>query len=181
MKKLFVLATLLTLAGVAPGQMQVTGYLTSEMEPVEMDSVFLLYGSSQVWFPTPNWTANPGETTSFSFPDFPGWPAIIKYSGSVAGMPVFDSLYRPVADSWYPFLPPHEQVKIKFHGEGSGIEEPAVVFATPLLLNNLLSDPKVEVLNPAGIRVRSLPLAPGIYFYRARGTQNEVRRFVVIK
>jgi hypothetical protein len=97
----------------------------------------------------------------------------------VAGMPVSDSIYRPVNDSWYSFPPPFDLVKIKFQGQ-TGIEETPGMIAFPALLNNLLADSRIEILNASGMVVRSRPLTPGIYFFRSTEQPNIVRRFLVI-
>lgn len=178
-QKFFITIIALGLVTLTTAQWQITGYLTTETEPVVVDSVYFFYGSSGTWIPTPGWEANPGETNQFQFPEFPGWPAIIKYSGMVAGMPISDSIYRPVNDSWYSFPPPFDLVRIKFTGQ-TGIEETPGMIAFPALLNNLLADARIEILNASGMVVRSRPLTPGVYFFRSTEQPNIVRRFLVI-
>jgi hypothetical protein len=177
--KFFIVLIALGLVTLSTAQWQITGYLTTETEPVEVDSVYFFYGSTGTWIPTPGWAANPGETNQFQFPEFPGWPAIIKYSANVAGMPITDSIYRPVSDSWYSFPPPFDLVKIKFVGQ-TGIEEIPGAIAFPAMLNNLLANTGIEILNASGMVVRSRTLAPGVYFIRSKEQPNIVRRFLVI-
>uniref|UniRef100_A0A7V3PUQ7 T9SS type A sorting domain-containing protein n=1 Tax=candidate division WOR-3 bacterium TaxID=2052148 RepID=A0A7V3PUQ7_UNCW3 len=166
----------LGLAAIAFAQMNITGYLYSEMMPVEVDSVYFEYGTNQTWFTTPGWMVNPGETDTFAFPEFAGWPAIIKVQLLAGGMPVYDSLYRPLPDSWYALRPPNDQIKFKFHGE-TGVQE-----FTPLNLNtdlpgivnyvmflNLINRSQAEVVDYLGRKVSTLSLSPGVYFYRPSG------------
>lgn len=179
-EKLFIALIALGMVTLTVAQWQITGYLTTETESVEMDSVSFLYGSTENWFLTTGWEANPGETAEFRFPEFVGWPAIIKYSARAAGMPVYDSIYRPVSDSWYAFPPPQELIKIMFHGQ-TGIEESSpLLIAFPAMLTNLLADRRSVILNSSGMVVRSLPLAPGVYFCRTADQPHTMRRFLVI-
>lgn len=168
---------ILGLAGIASAQMNITGYVYPEVMPIEIDSVYFEHGAVQQWFRTPGWNANPQETTSFTFPEFAGWPAIIKMVFNAGGMPGFDSIYRPQPDSWYQLRPPNEQIHFKFHGE-LGIQEhrPAAISGIlPGIISwhqlSLLSAPNLEIVNHMGQHVNSLNLAPGIYFYRQAGTQ----------
>ncbi|MGQ9678513.1 MAG: hypothetical protein ACUVUD_04455 [bacterium] len=179
-ERLFIALIVLGMVTFTIAQWRITGYITTETEPVQVDSVSFLYGSNETWFLTPGWEANPGETTEFRFPEFAGWPAVIKYSTSVAGMPVYDSIYRPVSDSWYSFPPPQDMIKIMFHGQ-TGIEENSpMLIPGSAMLTNLLTDPRRVILNSSGMVVRSLPLAPGIYFYRSADKPHTMRRFLFI-
>jgi hypothetical protein len=185
-----VLVTLLVLglAGFASAQMTITGYLTTEMEPVQVDSTYLEYGSVQNWFPTPGWNANPNETATYTFPDFPGWPAIIQVAATVAGMPVIQRYYRPEQDTWYAFEPPFEQIKVKFHGELGIEEETTIGFPLPVsgILTNqdlyrVVNNNPVEIISAAGQICRSLPLAPGVYFCRFANSPSELKRFTIVR
>lgn len=173
------LSLILGLVTIAPAQMNITGYLYSDALPVNVDSVYFEYAATRVWFQTPGWTCNPGETASYTFPEFAGWPAIIKIVFMAAGMPGFDSLYRPASDSWYHLQPPNEMVQVMFHGE-LGIQEqkpasmsailPGVITYQQLL--NLFNNPtEIEVVNHLGQKVNPLNLRSGIYFYRNTGTR----------
>ncbi|MCX7733050.1 MAG: hypothetical protein N2248_07820 [candidate division WOR-3 bacterium] len=181
------LCLILGLAGIAPAQMNITGYVTTEAMPVEIDSVYFEFGSNRIWFTTPGWNANPGETTSFVFPEFAGWPAIIKMSFNTGGMPGYDSLYRPQSDSWYQLRPPNEQIRFMFHGE-VGIQEqkpvPVYIGMNGILgyqqLLNFVTSGELELVNHLGQRVEPVNLAPGVYFYRSAGTR-EYHRFLLVR
>ncbi len=181
------LCLILGLAGFALAQMNITGYVTTEAMPVEVDSVYFEFGTNRIWFTTPGWNANPAETTSFVFPEFAGWPAIIKMSFNLGGMPSFDSLYRPQSDSWYQLHPPNEQLRFMFHGEvGVQEEKPVTVypFLTGILsyqqLLNFVTSGELELVNHLGQRVEPVNLAPGVYFYRSAG-KREYHRLLLVR
>lgn len=179
-EKLFIALIALGMVTFTIAQWRITGYITTEMEMVQVDSVYFLYGSTETWFLTPGWEATLGETTDFRFPEFAGWPAVIKYSAFVGGMPIYDSIYRPVSDSWYSFPPPFELVKIMFHGQTGIEEESRMLIPGTAMLAHLLADRRSVILNSSGMVVRSLPLAPGVYFYRSADKPHTLRRFLVI-
>jgi hypothetical protein len=183
-KTVLTLGLIIGLAGIAPAQMNITGYLTSEAMPVEVDSVYFEYGSTRTWFLTPGWNVEPMEIDSFAFPEFAGWPAIIKVQLFAAGMPIYDSLYRPVPDSWYALRPPNEQIRFKFRGYTGIQESPRLNAGRAGVVNygmlvNLLNCPESEVVNYLGQKVSGANLSPGIYFYRTFGSPR-YQRLVLI-
>jgi len=158
------------------------------MESVEIDSV-MMSGAGNIWFPTPGWTVAPGETDSFDFPSYPIWPVAIKIAAFITGEYLVIDIIRPEQDSWYFFQPPHEQVRVKFTGY-TGIEERNSVIpdwrgATMFVNNNILNRNGLlnsgEIVNSSGQIVRSLPLAPGVYFYRPKNKLAPVCRLVLIR
>ncbi len=183
-RKMFFALLLLALVTSARAQMRITGYIFTEMEPIGVDSVYFEYGSTRQWFTTPGWNANPGETASFAFPEFEGWPAVIKIVALAAGMPLTDSIYRPTPDSWYSFPPPNDMIRYMFHGEVGIQETPTVhlpgTIATPTLIANWLKTGNIQLRNSLGQVVRSLPLTPGVYFCRHL-KDNSVQPVIVVR
>ncbi|MGQ9708649.1 MAG: hypothetical protein ACUVUR_07255, partial [bacterium] len=168
-RRILILFLVFGLAGVASAAVNIIGYLYSEeIEPVQVDSVYMLGGLTGSWFLTPGWSVNAGETDTFEFPEYPEWPSTIIVCAFIAGIPVLYSIDRPRPDSWYDFEPPFEQVRVMFH-IGSAVKEknqPLVIeptsmpvnsIATNQLLLNLTQNRQIEIINPLGQTVRTLP------------------------
>ncbi len=187
-KRVLLSLLLIGLVALATAQWNITGYLTSEMEPVQIDSA-MLSGVGNVWVPTPGWMVNPGETDSFNFPSYPSWPAAIKLAAFISGEELMIDIIRPEQDSWYEFQPPHEQIRVRFTGyvgmeEINGQNQVWTKLPT-LLTNNIISRTGMlasgEIINASGQVVRSLPLTPGVYFYRPHNNLASGHRFTLIR
>lgn len=171
--------------------MNIIGYLyTDEIEPVRVDSVYMLGGLTGAWFSTPGWTVNAGETDTFEFPDYPEWPSTFKVAAFIAGIPILYNIDRPRPDSWYSFEPPFEQVQIQFHLV-SAIEEekrpyqtvvlPHAGITTNQLLYSFIQNHQIEIITSTGQIVRNLPLAPGVYFCRLANTTAQLQKLTIIR
>lgn len=181
---------LLGLTGLA-NAVNIIGYLyTEEIEPVRVDSVYMLGGLTGICFPTPGWTVNAGETDTFEFPEYPEWPSTIDVFAFIAGMPILYNIDHPRPDSWYSFEPPFEQVQIQFHLV-SAIEEekrpyqptaiPLAGIMTNQLLCSFIQNHQIEIITPTGQIVRNLPLAPGVYFCRLANPPAPLHKLTIIR
>ncbi|MEO0049643.1 MAG: hypothetical protein ABIK42_00665 [candidate division WOR-3 bacterium] len=190
-RKVLIVVCLFGLTGLASATVNIIGYLRSEdIEPVQVDSVYMLGGLTGSWFPTPGWTVNAGETDTFEFPEYPEWPSTIKVAAFIAGIPILYTIDRPRPDSWYSFEPPFEQVQVQFHPisaieEGKRPYQNAALFP-PTIVNNqrlysFLQNHQIEIITPTGQIVRNLPLAPGIYFCRLANTTSQVQKLTIIR
>ncbi len=72
--KFFIVLIALGLVTLSTAQWQITGYLTTETEPVEVDSVYFFYGSTGTWIPTPGWAATREKPINSSSPSFRAGP-----------------------------------------------------------------------------------------------------------
>ncbi|MGQ9707371.1 MAG: hypothetical protein ACUVUR_00650, partial [bacterium] len=170
MRKLLVLlSTLVILATPASAGWAVFGVIQADTDSsLTIDSTrFFMPGGEELTYPTVGWHAEPGALDTFVFPDLPEWPGLIMSFAWIGTLPVIQPIPEPVSDSWYSFQPPFEQAKQMFHGV-LGIQElPGPVQAQPVpilpgvltnqALNNLASNRQIEIINPLGQTVRTLP------------------------
>lgn len=180
-----VFALVLTIGLLAPvsAQIVVTGYLTTQSEPVDVDSVRFEYGVSVVWFNTAGWHCDPMDTTDFTFPPFANFPATIQLAGNFMGLPFLQQLYRPVRDTWYQFDPPHDQTSAMFTAP-SAVLEPGrtspvpFLSITPAIVRDAATivtpgNGALEIFGPTGQPV--LRLAPAPSTFRWNGTAADGR------
>lgn len=194
MKRLFVLlTTLIIFAAPASAGWAVFGVIQGHPDStIIADSTrFIMPGGEEITYATSGWQTAPNAVDTFVFPDLPDWPQLIMTFAWIGTLPVIQPIMEPVSDSWYPFQPPFEDAKMMFHGT-LGIEEtpnpldaqsvlPLPGIITNQALRNLANKSQIEILNPCGQVVRSLPLSPGVYFYRLIDKPDACHRFTLVK
>lgn len=190
-RNVLIIVCLCVLTGLANAAVNIVGYLyTEEIEPVRVDSVYMLGSLTSVWFLTPGWSVNAGETDTFEFPEFAEWPLSITVTAFIAGMPILYNIDRPRPDSWYSFEPPFEQAQIQFHPvsaieEGKRPDEPSPFPLASIITNQLLysftQSHQIEIITPTGQIVRTLPLTPGVYIYRFTNSLAQPQKFTIIR
>ena len=210
MKKLSLsLAAILILMGMAApasGQVVITGYLKTGIEPVVIDSAYLKCPSESTWFLTTGWHCDTMATDTVEFPPFAAFPTEVTLAAKFNGVPLlldFLSLERQV---WSRFPDPHDQTQVMFDAP-TGIEEgrynPAGLYlaVSPSVVRNaavILTSGTgcLELVDAAGNTVRTFPAAAkvrwaadddagralpeGIYFCRLTAGRTAIVRKLIL-
>ena len=124
MKKLSLsLATILILMGMvraASGEVVITGYLKTGIEPVVIDSAYLKCPSESTWFLTADWHCDTMATDTFVFPPFADFPTIVRLAAKFNGASLLQEFNGPVRQVWLPFWDPHDPTQAMFDAPATG-------------------------------------------------------------
>ena len=113
---------LLGMAAPASGQVEITGYLQTGIEPVEIDSAYLNCPGESTWFLTPGWECDTMAADTFMFPPFADFPTDVTLAAKFNGLPVVLGFPGPARGVWLPFPDPHDQTRVMFDAP-TGVEE----------------------------------------------------------
>jgi hypothetical protein len=196
----------LGMAAPASGQVVITGYLQTGIEPVEIDSAYLKCPSESTWFLTPGWECDTMATDTFVFPPFAAFPTVVTLAAKFNGIPVLLDFPGLVRQVWSRFPDPHDQTQVMFDAP-TGIEEgrhdpaglrlavsPSVIRYAAVIQTS--GTGCLELVDAAGNTVRTFAAAAtvrwaaddaagralpeGIYFCRLAADQTAIVRKLII-
>jgi hypothetical protein len=197
---------LLGMAAPASGQVVITGYLKTGIEPVVIDSAYLKCPSESTWFLTTGWHCDTMATDTVEFPPFAAFPTDVRLAAKFNGVPVVLDFPSPARGVWLLFPDPHDQTQVMFDAP-DGIEEgrhnpsglhlavsPSVVRDAAVILTS--GTGCLEIVDAAGNTVRTFPAAAtvrwaaddaagralpeGIYFCRLTAGQTAIVRKLIL-